>query len=184
MADFFLGCIATASQDRDTPWYTVIGCPKTGGMATAVSSTGNLVVTSDVPLVAIHYSAIYKLEADIAGLLGCNVTTTNGKARCECSGRFDLSKHPPGPHSDDLFNGNVKEYITDTKYAGQVLTSVNALTDRLSVRWAESKGCWLVKMGNIDTYGSFVSSVGFAFLGFKEVKYMKKDVFRLEPKGE
>ena len=190
MPDFFIGCIARPEpQDNKSPWYTVIGYPKTGGTAYAVSSTGHYTSTKKLDLVTVPHHFMHKVESDVAKLLGCNVKVEEKKkgiitdAFCECGGRFDLSKHPPGPHSKDLFAGRVKEYLTDESTIGQILNAVSTETCDVTIQYMPSKNCWGAKIEHVIAYGSVASSMALCYLAYKEVNYMKgRAVFLPRPK--
>jgi len=175
-----MGCIARPEPENDkSPWYTVIHYPKSGGTAWAVSSKGHYISTKKLDLATVPYTFMHKIESDIARLLGCNVRVEEKKkgfitdAYCECGGRFDLTKHPPGPHTKDLFAGRVKEYLTDESTIGQILNAVTSETLDVRVQYQPLKSCWATMIEYEIAYGSLASSVAFAYLAYKEIDYMK-----------
>jgi hypothetical protein len=180
MIDFFIGCIARPDpQDNKSPWYTVIGYPKSGGIAYAVSTTGHYTSTKKMDLTVVPHHFMHRIEADVARTLGCDVKVAEKKkgfitdAYCECGGRFDLSKRPPGPHTSDLFAGRVKEYLTDARHIGQILNAVAMETCDVLVNYIPTKSCWGVKIEHVLAYGSLASSVAMCYLAWKEVDYMR-----------
>jgi len=177
MSELFLGAIVTAGLSP--VWYTVIYYPKPGGVASVVSTTGIYTTTKKMDFQTVPLTLLHRLESDVAIQLGCNLrqqeseSGTLSKAYCECNGRHDLTKHPPGPHSDDLFAGRIKEYMTNSQYSGQILEAVTNVTCSVTTSYIPSKDCWATKIDNMIAYGSLASSVAMAYLAWKGVGYMK-----------
>ena len=69
-------CIVRLDPPESTmPWNTILSYPQVGGVAIAVSTTGNVVNTHNLYLTALHYHMLHAFKADITQCLECNIQT-------------------------------------------------------------------------------------------------------------